>query len=332
MNTEADRTEAELRPHTAAGSEKDHQHIPRRNETGHRGKSTQSAAPDDLSYTATPCARLMVSRNTCLIRLVYPLVALAICCTACTSDSRDGANLPGALPPYDFQVSKSSFQSSTSDLPLTSSTPPEAQDPPSESAGAVPAEMPTQTPSTAQPAAQDAPTAPSVPPADAVALAVPYYCFCSGLRNQLQTKMKVTVANNSASDVKIGLDNFRLLADLSGATAPWTPPDGTSGEVSQTEWSGSLYSTIPPNAHRAYEQLDQFSATWATFWDGESLGPGETYDRKDQAMKGDLVFYVPVAPDGSVRIAGLGLFDQNGQILTVAPIDGWVEHRSPSGF
>jgi hypothetical protein len=183
---------------------------------------------------------------------------------------------------------------------------------------------------TAPPTTQSSSTAPSRNVAEqSVQLAVLNYCPCDAPRDQAAIKVKVTVTNNTGETLDISVDRFRLITGepLAGN---WSPPPGTASIQLLKAANGDTVAAIPPNPDQVAENVPS-GLTFATHWSATTLAPGMTY--ADPAIKqGDLVFYVPSNPDGTVTVLGLGYVTPTGQLLGYLPSTSWGTETDGNAF
>ncbi len=158
-------------------------------------------------------------------------------------------------------------------------------------------------------------------------LHVENHCSCEGPRGQTQVKVKLRITNTSPDPLDISIGNIRLLVPNDNLGS-WTP-NGPTAEMSLIQKDGVTYAAYPPNANHAWEPE---YATWASFWSGTTLAPGDEYFDGGK-MAGDVVFYVPLSLDQISRVAGIALVSADGHtLLGWQAMSDWRGLAVPSGF
>jgi hypothetical protein len=110
------------------------------------------------------------------------------------------------------------------------------------------------------------PSPPGIPAAPAMAnLAVQHHCFCTGPRDQFQTKLQLSVTNTSSVPLNASIGNIRILVagDMPGQ---WTPKDPTATPSNVTV-GGRRYVAIPANGNKAWEPEYATFASHCRFMD-----------------------------------------------------------------
>jgi hypothetical protein len=153
--------------------------------------------------------------------------------------------------------------------------------------------------------------------------------------------MKVAVHNKSSSTRSIGVEDqspLRLLVE----EKRWDPPHCTDGRVVRTSlygtqgvprsiWKKPVYA-IPPNDPGCAEPHNG-GETFATYWDGTFLGPGDEYYRPGN-REGDLVFYAP-AKGRLVSVLGIAYLKKEERGWRVIGYRGqseWGRQANPDDF
>lgn len=177
------------------------------------------------------------------------------------------------------------------------------------SASSSPSSTPTSEPPPAPPLA-------APPDATMADVNVVQHALLEGPRGQGQVKVKVNVHNRSDVALNASIANMRLLLRGDSLPGRWTPRSPTA-DWSVVEVGGNRYVAIPANANNQWEP--EF-ATFASFWRGGTLMPGESYSGAGKD-NGDLVFYAPADPAGSIPFGGIALVSDDGSTVL-----GWTEH------
>lgn len=167
---------------------------------------------------------------------------------------------------------------------------------------------------------------------------------------QMQYKIRPRIYNSTDHPVNISLNSpspLRLIVDSSQLPASWNPPPGTvamGDSVYPVIRDGKQYWAVPPNAVGDVFMAGTYWSGFSTFWDGDQLGPHETYLKKLRfdasgvvIQEGDLVFQLPTNPDGSnPTVLGLAYATGGGSVpMTVEhlfPRKNWPDSSQPMSF
>lgn len=172
------------------------------------------------------------------------------------------------------------------------------------------------------------PTPDSPPATDMAELAVLNTCMCTGPRNQGQVIVQLRVTNTGPSDLDVAIENVRLLVP-EPLMGPWTPNEPVA-DYSIVTVGEDRYVALPANGNRAWEP--EFS-TFASHWYADSLTPGQSHSPQGKDS-GEVVFYVPHAPDtGVIKVFGVALVTDNGRtVVGWQGTDEWPPSTDPNSF
>lgn len=175
------------------------------------------------------------------------------------------------------------------------------------------------------------------------------HVWCSellGLRNLVQTKVKVWASNAATGNLDVSLQRWFLLIPGSRAAREWSPPPGKRwARPSVIQLPRGSVTAIPANPNNDAEVLGPIPGgvnySFATHWQKEYLAPNETWrppllDVNGQRYTdGTLVFYVPLRRHGGnlyePQIYGLARM-RDGKILTLCPVGRWGKRVSAEKF
>lgn len=151
------------------------------------------------------------------------------------------------------------------------------------------------------------------------------WCAEDAVRGQAQIKAKVWIKNGGDEPLDISLPHWYLL--VSGVKPErWSPPQiGTPSTRSpfRIRFRGVPVVAIPANEERAFDLLPENPniGTFATHWNGFTLGGGETFKPQD-ASHGNLVFYVPARSQQVRGVVGVAYLIGRKPIA-VCPPERW---------
>lgn len=130
-----------------------------------------------------------------------------------------------------------------------------------------------------------------------VRLSIQVKKFCivaTPFHSQLEFKIKPSIKNLGSSTIDIRAPHLRLLVSRFNPSR-WHPPahGGSVGKPARVSYRGYSVWGIPANVNGSYDvDVNTAYASFASFWDGADLAPGETYF-KPANRQGDLAYYVP---------------------------------------
>jgi hypothetical protein len=169
-----------------------------------------------------------------------------------------------------------------------------------------------------------------------VKLSVQVKKFCiveTPFHDQIEFKIKPSIKNLGSSTIDIRAPHWRLLVSRLDP-ARWHPPahGGAVGSPARVSYNGYSVWGIPANVNGSYDvDVNSGYASFASFWDGADLGPGQTYF-KPANRQGDLAYYVPrryIALDHN--LIGLA-YVVGGRARVVALYHNWHGRRPADDF